>query len=123
MRLRPLAVALYSWRGWHYAGMRSSIWGCSFTVNVAIAADHPVVDSGPYRYVRHPSYSGALLAFVWAWGSATATWCRRCCWCVLPWLALGRRTLIEERALLGGLGEPYLRVTAPARNGPFLWLY
>ncbi|HEY9133946.1 MAG TPA: isoprenylcysteine carboxylmethyltransferase family protein [Dyella sp.] len=33
-----------------------------FTVNVAIAADQPLVDSGPYRYLRHPSYTGALLA-------------------------------------------------------------
>lgn len=33
-----------------------------FTVNVAIAADQPLVDDGPYRYLRHPSYTGALLA-------------------------------------------------------------
>ena len=31
--------------------------GRYFTVNVAIARDHRVIDSGPYRYVRHPSYT------------------------------------------------------------------
>jgi protein-S-isoprenylcysteine O-methyltransferase len=35
-----------------------------FTVNVAIAADQQLIDTGPYRYVRHPSYTGALLAFL-----------------------------------------------------------
>jgi protein-S-isoprenylcysteine O-methyltransferase Ste14 len=41
------------------------LWlGRWFTVNVAIAADQPLVDTGPYRYVRHPSYTGALLAFL-----------------------------------------------------------
>jgi len=38
--------------------------GRLFTVNVAIHSDHPVVERGPYRFVRHPSYSGLLLAFI-----------------------------------------------------------
>jgi len=33
-----------------------------FTVTVAIRADHQLVDWGLYRYVRHPSYSGAIIA-------------------------------------------------------------
>jgi protein-S-isoprenylcysteine O-methyltransferase len=35
--------------------------GRFFTVDVVIATDHRVVDSGPYRFIRHPSYSGVLL--------------------------------------------------------------
>jgi protein-S-isoprenylcysteine O-methyltransferase len=38
--------------------------GRFFTVNVSIAADQRVVDSGPYRLIRHPSYAGALVAFL-----------------------------------------------------------
>jgi protein-S-isoprenylcysteine O-methyltransferase Ste14 len=38
--------------------------GRFFTVNVTIASDHRVVDSGPYRHIRHPSYTGNLLAFL-----------------------------------------------------------
>jgi len=34
-----------------------------FTGKVAIAADHRLVDSGPYHFVRHPSYTGALMQF------------------------------------------------------------
>jgi protein-S-isoprenylcysteine O-methyltransferase Ste14 len=38
--------------------------GRFFTVNVAIAANHRLIDTGPYRFVRHPSYTGALMAFL-----------------------------------------------------------
>jgi protein-S-isoprenylcysteine O-methyltransferase len=58
----PFGVALF------FAGL-SVRWysiyylGRFFTVNVAISEDHRVIDSGPYRYIRHPSYTGALMAF------------------------------------------------------------
>src|SRR5664279_62984 len=38
--------------------------GRFFTVNMAISADHRLIDTGPYRLVRHPSYTGALMAFL-----------------------------------------------------------
>jgi len=38
--------------------------GRSFTVDVRIRAGQRVVDSGPYRWVRHPSYAGLLLICV-----------------------------------------------------------
>lgn len=34
-----------------------------FTVDVAIFKDHRLIRAGPYRYIRHPSYTGALLSF------------------------------------------------------------
>ena len=37
--------------------------GRLFTVDVAIRQDHALVQHGLYRLVRHPSYSGLLLAF------------------------------------------------------------
>src|SRR5882672_7052382 len=38
--------------------------GRFFTVNVAIHAGHEIIDTGPYRHIRHPSYAGALCAFL-----------------------------------------------------------
>ncbi len=37
--------------------------GRYFTVDVAIHEGHTLVDRGVYRYVRHPSYTGLLVAF------------------------------------------------------------
>ena len=38
--------------------------GRFFTVDVTIEKDHELVEHGPFRIVRHPSYTGVLLAFV-----------------------------------------------------------
>jgi protein-S-isoprenylcysteine O-methyltransferase Ste14 len=38
--------------------------GRFFTVDVTIEKDHQLVERGPFRMVRHPSYTGVLLAFV-----------------------------------------------------------
>jgi protein-S-isoprenylcysteine O-methyltransferase len=85
-----------------------SIWvlGRYFTVNVAIATDHKLVESGPYRYLRHPSYTGALLAFLGlglCMGNAVSL-----ALMVIPiFLAFRRRMEVEEAALLGAFGDSY----------------
>jgi protein-S-isoprenylcysteine O-methyltransferase len=80
--------------------------GRFFTVNVAIHADHQVVDSGPYRFIRHPSYTGGLLTAVGFsmtlnnWGSFVII--------VLPCVAVTLwRIHLEEQALRAALGERY----------------
>jgi protein-S-isoprenylcysteine O-methyltransferase len=81
--------------------------GRFFTVNVAIAADHRVVDTGPYRYVRHPSYTGVLLAFV-GYGIALANWLSLLAVTVPIAAAFMRRISVEEAALESAMGHAYL---------------
>jgi protein-S-isoprenylcysteine O-methyltransferase len=38
--------------------------GRFFTMNIEVASGQTVVTSGPYRFVRHPSYTGAWLTYV-----------------------------------------------------------
>jgi protein-S-isoprenylcysteine O-methyltransferase Ste14 len=75
--------------------------GASAVVKVGEAQSHLVADTGPYRFVRHPMYSGALLFFVGTplllgscWGLAASP---------LLGLALGIRAVLEERALFAEL--------------------
>jgi protein-S-isoprenylcysteine O-methyltransferase len=80
--------------------------GRFFTVNVAIARDHKLVEGGPYRYVRHPSYSGAMLAFL-GLGLCIGNWMSLAA-VVIPILAVFLwRIRVEEAALLMGLGNQY----------------
>jgi protein-S-isoprenylcysteine O-methyltransferase len=103
--LRPAWLALFiaalGLRWWAIVHL-----GRFFTVNVAIAKDQVVIDDGPYRYVRHPSYTGALLAFL-----AYALYVGHWIWLVMMMvpisMAFARRIAIEEAALSAGLGEPY----------------
>jgi protein-S-isoprenylcysteine O-methyltransferase len=80
--------------------------GRFFTVNVAIAADHQLIDTGPYRRVRHPSYTGALMAF-WGLALCTQNWVSLALMGMGPTIAFLYRMHIEEIALSGAFGERY----------------
>jgi protein-S-isoprenylcysteine O-methyltransferase len=80
--------------------------GRFFTVNVAIAADHRLIDTGPYRYVRHPSYTGALLAFL-GLALCLRNWASMLVMLVPIAAVFVRRMRIEEAALTQAFGEQY----------------
>jgi protein-S-isoprenylcysteine O-methyltransferase Ste14 len=84
-----------------------AVWvlGPSFTVDVATRPGQTVVESGPYRWIRHPSYTGGLLTLL---GVLV------CCCNPVSLVALvialagyGHRIRIEEEALATDLGAPY----------------
>ena len=80
--------------------------GRFFTVKVTVREGHRVVRDGLYRYVRHPSYAGALLSFV---GLAVSfgSWATFVVILVPVFAAMGYRIHVEEAALVQGLGEDY----------------
>lgn len=82
------------------------VLGRFFTVDVATVAGQRVVEEGPYRWVRHPSYTGLLLQFAgWA-----LTLNHGVSWLVifLPVTAALLYRMGREEAVLGEhLGEPY----------------
>ena len=86
-----------------------AIWrlGRFFTVDVAVAAGQRVVDDGPYRLVRHPSYTGLLLESA-GLGLAMNHVLGFALLVVPVLLVLLHRIRIEEQALRQGLGEPYV---------------
>jgi protein-S-isoprenylcysteine O-methyltransferase len=80
--------------------------GRFFTVDVAIRQHHALVQHGLYRLVRHPSYSGLLLAF-FGLGLFYANWLSLLGIMAPITLAVINRIVKEERALLVALGPPY----------------
>jgi len=80
--------------------------GRFFTRTVATRAGQYVVDTGPYRLIRHPSYTGGLLMFLGA-GIAMTNWPALLAIMAGAALGYGYRVHVEERALCADLGQPY----------------
>lgn len=80
--------------------------GRFFTVDVTIEKDHELVERGPFRWVRHPSYTGVLLAFV-GWTLTLGNWVAMAVVLLPIFAAFIRRMNVEEDALRGALGERY----------------
>ena len=98
------------------AGVLTAAW-CAVTV----PSDQHVVDRGPYRWVRHPSYSGLLLTLV-GLGAALGNWLSLIALAVLPTAGLVVRIRVEEAALLAALGAPYREYARHRRRlVPGLW--
>lgn len=97
------------------------VLGRFFTVDVRLHPGQTVVDRGPYRWVRHPAYSGLILFFV-GFGLALSNWASLAVLAILPTAGLLVRIRSEERALFTGLGEEYRRyATKRRRLFPGVW--
>lgn len=119
-RVRGLALGIL------IAGVGLRVWAIStlgrfFTVDVAIHEDHRLVTRGPYRWLRHPSYTGVLLAFLGI-GLSLGSWPGLLALVVPVLLALGRRISVEERVLGQHFGPAWQEHRARTwRLMPWVW--
>jgi len=109
-----------------WVGIGLRVWaigalGRAFRRVVTVGPDQEVVTSGPYRYVRHPSYTGLLFAFA-GLGLAQANVASILGAIALPLVGYVRRIHVEEQALVHGLGDRYTDYAAGrARLIPHVW--
>ena len=92
-----------------------------FTIDVAIREGHRLIRSGPYRLLRHPSYTGALMTF-WGFALGLGNGPAMAVVIVPVTAAFLWRIRIEERVLADAFQADY-RACAQAtqRLIPFLW--
>jgi protein-S-isoprenylcysteine O-methyltransferase Ste14 len=79
--------------------------GRNWSGTITLKQDHELITSGPYRFVRHPIYSGLLLAFVGS-ALARAEW-RGLLAVALAFWALWRKLRIEEQWMRERFGSAY----------------
>jgi protein-S-isoprenylcysteine O-methyltransferase Ste14 len=82
------------------------VLGKYFTLRVAIQPGQTVVENGPYRWIRHPSYSGALLTLL-GLGLVFTNWLSLISIMILAFIGYSYRVWVEEKTLVNALGEPY----------------
>lgn len=94
-----------------------------FEKSVRIQKDrgHKVIDKGPYRYVRHPGYTGTIIGLMVGSPFLLGSW-----WAFIPALITGAgfvvRTQLEDKLLkeeLDGYAEYSMRVRY--KLVPFVW--
>ena len=113
----PSATIVWQRHGLFYAGAAMLVAGFLLrqyaivtlgrlhTLDVTTWDAQPVVEVGPYRWVRHPSYAGAMLTAVGILLCST-NWLSLACFAFVVG-AYGYRIRIEEHALTEDLGERY----------------
>jgi protein-S-isoprenylcysteine O-methyltransferase Ste14 len=84
------------------------VLGRFFTTTVSVQKSQKVIDHGPYRYIRHPSYLGIFLIIVGI-GLALHTWGGILVLLVMNGIALGYRMHVEEKVLVSELGDDYVQ--------------
>jgi protein-S-isoprenylcysteine O-methyltransferase Ste14 len=110
---------LFLWAPWEFwigalitaAGLLFTVWarvylGRNWSGVVTIKQGHELIDTGPYALVRHPIYTGLLVAFI---GSVVALGEWRSLLAVLiVWAALWRKLRLEEQWMTERFGERYV---------------
>ena len=89
--------------------IRRSCWrtlGEYFTGDIQARKGQPVIRTGPYRLVRHPSYMGGILVHIGI-GLALCNWLSLAVLTFTAVATYAHRVRIEERVLVETLGEPY----------------
>lgn len=75
----------------------------AFTVYVQINSQQNIIKNGPYKYLRHPAYSGSILSLI-----GIALCFRSILSLVIISFIYSYRIIIEEKALEKSFGQEYL---------------
>jgi protein-S-isoprenylcysteine O-methyltransferase Ste14 len=119
--MASVAGLLVLWLGIGLRWWAMRALGRYFTYTVQSSADQPVVADGPYRFVRHPGYTGVMLAMVGV-GLLLADWISALTLVVVVAAGMAYRISVEERALVATLGQPYEDYCSTRKRLiPFVW--
>lgn len=109
-----------------WAGILFRFWsiqtlGRLFSTSLVIQERHELITSGPYKYLRNPSYTGALVTFVGI-GLGIGNWLSLAVLLLATLITYVFRIRVEERMLaaaFGGAFEDYKKRTWALI--PFIW--
>jgi protein-S-isoprenylcysteine O-methyltransferase Ste14 len=95
--------------------------GKYFTAAVTVSADQPVIDKGPYHWIRHPGYTAGFVVFLGI-GLALGNWLSLIIFFLEICYVYSRRVKAEEKAMLDTIGEPYRAYMARTKRFiPFIF--
>jgi protein-S-isoprenylcysteine O-methyltransferase Ste14 len=95
--------------------------GGYFTRDVVVSNDQPVIQHGPYHFIRHPAYTGTFLTMLGV-GLVMTNWASLIVLLLCVFLGHIHRVSVEEKALIRTIGQPYIEYTRHTKR--FIpWVY
>jgi protein-S-isoprenylcysteine O-methyltransferase Ste14 len=92
-----------------------------FRREVTIEPGQRIVRRGPYRFLRHPSYTGLILIFT-GFGLVFGSWVGAAAALLIVFAGMLPRIRVEERALAQAFGPDYTDyASSRARLLPYVW--
>lgn len=93
-----------------------AIWslGKMFTVDITIREEHKLKKDGMYKYIRHPSYTGAIISFM-GFGFSVNNWISLLIVTIPIIAAMIIRIKAEEKMLLEQFGDEYAQYMKKTR--------
>lgn len=82
------------------------VLGAFFTTAVAVAPEQTVIETGPYRLIRHPSYTGLLITML-GLGLSYTNWLSLLVIVGCALIGLSYRIHVEEHVLKAHMGQRY----------------
>jgi protein-S-isoprenylcysteine O-methyltransferase Ste14 len=79
-----------------------------FTYSVAKLENHKIIETGLYKFIRHPGYLGQLIIFIGI-STSISNWISIFAMMIPVTLGYLYRIKVEERFMLEQLGEDYLK--------------
>jgi protein-S-isoprenylcysteine O-methyltransferase Ste14 len=107
-----------------WAGLLIRWWaifslGKYFSVVVTIQSGQKLIKKGPYKYIRHPSYTGSLMIYA-GFGLALGNWIGLAIIFIFPLVVACLRVAVEEKIMVSAFGIDYLTyMKQTARFIPF----
>lgn len=94
------------------AGLLFAVWarvhlGTNWSGRVSLKENHELIRTGPYRFVRHPIYTGLLLA-IFGTALAVGEW-RGLLATALMFVSYWRKLRVEEALMRATFGDDYRR--------------
>ena len=111
-------ILFHGQKAWFFTGIACLIAGALlrqycfralgryFTGDVRVASEQPVIQTGLYRWVRHPSYSAGMLLYLGT-GLALTNWLSTLIIGGMGAVGYVYRVYVEEQALQSSMGGPY----------------
>jgi protein-S-isoprenylcysteine O-methyltransferase Ste14 len=104
---RFLIGSLIIWGGLFFRWWAIYSLGKYFNIVVTVQSGQKIIKNGPYKYIRHPSYTGSML-ILFGFGFSLGNWIGLAIILIIALISFYSRAIVEEQVMVSSFGNDYL---------------